>query len=67
MAMNALAGIAQFIKGKGPGGVLIDNRLFQLHYRVTTTIFLGKAGDAEAEICNPCSLQESNTKLVLFG
>ncbi|KAF0289296.1 Innexin inx2 [Amphibalanus amphitrite] len=47
MPMSALAGLARFIKGKGAGGVHIDNRLFQLHYRVTTTIFLG----ASALLC----------------
>ena len=43
MPMHALAGLAKFIKGKGAGGIHIDNRLFQLHYRVTTTMLLGKA------------------------
>ena len=42
-----LGDIVRFVKGKGPDGVHIDNRLFQLHYRLTTFIFLGEGAPAK--------------------
>ena len=41
MAITALLGdAASVIRKKQPGQVLIDNKVFQLHYRVTTFLFL---------------------------
>ncbi|XP_037082030.1 innexin inx2-like [Pollicipes pollicipes] len=40
---EAFGDIIKFIKGKGPDGVRIDNKLFQLHYRLTTFIFLASS------------------------
>ncbi|XP_043203825.1 innexin inx2-like [Amphibalanus amphitrite] len=41
MAITALLGdAAAVIRKKQPGQVLIDNKVFQLHYRVTTFLFL---------------------------
>ena len=48
MALSEVfADIGRFIKGKGPDGVHIDNHLFQLHYRLTTFIFLGEGVPAK--------------------
>ncbi|XP_043229520.1 innexin shaking-B-like [Amphibalanus amphitrite] len=42
MAITSLMGdVAMTIKGKMPGQVNIDNKVFQLHYRLTTFLFLG--------------------------
>ena len=44
MAITSLMGdVAMTIKGKMPGQVNIDNKVFQLHYRLTTFLFLGKS------------------------
>lgn len=42
MALTSLLGdIVKVVRGKGPGRVKIDNKVFQLHYRLTTFLFLG--------------------------
>ncbi|XP_037082838.1 innexin inx2-like [Pollicipes pollicipes] len=42
MAITSLLGdVAMTIKGKMPGQVNIDSKVFQLHYRLTTFLFLG--------------------------
>ena len=43
MAITSLMGdVAMTIKGKLPGQVNIDSKVFQLHYRLTTFLFLGE-------------------------
>ena len=43
MALTSLLGdIVKVVRGKGPGSVKIDNKVFQLHYRFTTFLFLGE-------------------------
>jgi len=42
MALSSLLGdIVKVVRGDGPGTVKIDNKVFQLHYRLTTFLFLG--------------------------
>lgn len=42
MALIGMLGdITKVVRGKGPGSVKIDNKVFQLHYRLTTFLFLG--------------------------
>ena len=42
MAAMALEGIAQAIQSLGAGQVKIDTGAFSLHYRATTTVFVGE-------------------------
>jgi len=41
MLTGLLGDLAKVVRGKGPGSVKIENKVFKLHYRFTTCLFLG--------------------------